>query len=38
VLANYAGRRIVLRDGMIVSDEVKTPPPMPAPAAAPQAV
>ena len=33
-LAAYASRIITLRDGLIISDQRKTPPPMPAPAVA----
>jgi putative ABC transport system ATP-binding protein len=37
-LAAYASRIITLRDGLIISDQRKTPPPMPTPAATAAAV
>ena len=37
-LAAYASRIITLRDGLIISDQRKTPPPVPTPAAAAAAV
>jgi putative ABC transport system ATP-binding protein len=37
-LAAYASRIITLRDGLIISDQRKIPPPMPAPTEAAQAV
>ena len=37
-LAAYASRIITLRDGLIISDQRKTPPPMPAPTATAQTV
>ncbi|HXE07933.1 MAG TPA: ABC transporter ATP-binding protein [Acidobacteriaceae bacterium] len=37
-LAAYASRIVTLRDGLIISDQRKTPPPMPAPSATAQAV